>query len=77
MKSTSIWKRISAVALLVAALGGTGAVVGGCAYGGVAATPDGTIVITRNDGFLFGALRKVFVCKVAGSTLNCAETAAP
>jgi hypothetical protein len=77
MKSTSIWKRISAVALLVAALGGTGAVVGGCAYGGVAAAPDGSIVITRNDMFLFGALRKVFVCKVAGSTLNCAETAAP
>jgi hypothetical protein len=77
MKSTSIWKRFSAVALLVAALGGTGAVVGGCAYGGVAAAPDGTIVITRNDTFLFGALRKVFVCKVAGSTLNCAETAAP
>ncbi|HEY4393027.1 MAG TPA: hypothetical protein VGP64_03145 [Polyangia bacterium] len=77
MKSTSIWKRISAVALLVAALGGTGAVVGGCAYGGVAAAPDGSIVITRNDLFLFGALRKVFVCKVAGSTLNCAETAAP
>ena len=77
MKSTSIWKRISAVALLVAALGGTGAVVGGCAYGGVAAAPDGSIVITRNDMFLFGLLRKVFVCKVAGSTLNCAETAAP
>jgi hypothetical protein len=77
MKSTSIWKRVSAVALLVAALGGTGAVVGGCAYGGVAAAPDGSIVITRNDMFLFGALRKVFVCKVAGSTLNCAETAAP
>ena len=77
MKSTSIWKRISAVALLVAALGGTGAVVGGCAYSGVAAAPDGSIVITRNDLFLFGARRKVFVCKVAGSTLNCAETAAP
>ncbi len=77
MKSTSIWKRFSAVALLVATLGATGAVVGGCAYGGVAAAPDGTIVITRNDLFLFGALRKVFVCKVAGSTLNCAETAAP
>lgn len=32
---------------------------------------------TRNDMFLFGLLRKVFVCKVTGSTLNCAETAAP
>ena len=77
MKSTSMWKRISAVAALAIALGGTGAVVSGCAYGGVASTPDGTVVITRNDLFLFGALRKVFLCKVAGSTLSCAETAAP
>jgi hypothetical protein len=76
MKSTSMWKRLSAVVLLAATLG-TGAVMSGCAYGGVAAAPDGSIVITRNDMFLFGALRKVFVCKVAGSTLNCAETAAP
>ena len=36
MKSTSMWKRLSAVALLAVTLGGTGAVVGGCAYGGVA-----------------------------------------
>ncbi len=75
MKSTSIWKRLSAVALLAVALGGTGAVVGGCAYGGVASTPDGTMVITRNG--LFGALRKVFICKVNGNVLNCVETAAP
>ena len=76
MKSTSMWQRVSAVALLVAALGGTGAVVGGCAYGGVAATPDGTVVITRNDLLLFGALRKVFVCKVNGAALECKETPA-
>jgi hypothetical protein len=43
----------------------------------VASTPDGTIVITRNDMFLFGALRKVFVCKANGSQLVCNETAAP
>jgi hypothetical protein len=77
MKSTSMWKRVSAVGLLVAALGGTGAVVGGCAYGGVAATPDGSVVITRNDLFLFGALRKVFVCKVNGTALTCAESTPP
>ena len=77
MKSTSIWKRLSAVALLAVAVGGTGAVAGGCAYSGVASTPDGTVVITRNDLLLFGALRKVFVCKVNGSVLACAETAAP
>ena len=72
----SMWKRLSGVALLVASLAGTGAVVGGCAYGGVASTPDGTVVITRNDLFLFGALRKVFVCKVNGNALDCKETPA-
>jgi len=51
----------------------------GCAYGGVAATSDGTkVVITRNDAFLFGILRKVFVCKVAdGGTSSCAEAESP
>ena len=74
MKST--WKRLSGVVLLVASLGGAGAVAGGCAYGGVASTPDGTVVITRNDLFLFGALRKVCVCKVNGTALECKETPA-
>jgi hypothetical protein len=74
MKST--WKRLSGVVLLVASLGGAGAVTGGCAYGGVASTPDGSVVITRNDLFLFGALRKVFVCKVNGTALECKETPA-
>ena len=77
MKSTSIWKRFSAAVLLVTALGGTGALVGGCAYSGVAATPDGTVVITRNDMLLFGLLRKVYVCKVNGDKLACTETPAP
>jgi hypothetical protein len=75
MKSTSIWQRFSAVALLAATLGGTGAVLGGCAYAGVASTPDGTVVITRNG--LFGAVRKVFICKVAGTALNCTESDGP
>ena len=61
---------------MVASLGSAGAVAGGCAYGGVASTPDGTVVITRNDLFLFGALRKVFVCKVNGAALECKETPA-
>ena len=51
----------------------------GCAYGGVAATQDGTkAIITRNDAFLFGILRKVFVCKVdAAGVQGCAEGDAP
>jgi hypothetical protein len=77
MKSTSMWKRFSAAVLLMTALGGAGAVVGGCAYGGVAAAPDGTIVITRNDMLLFGLLRKVYVCKVNGDKLACTETPPP
>ncbi len=51
----------------------------GCGYGGVAATQDGSkVVITRNDGFLFGILRKVFVCKVSdGGATSCAEGDSP
>ena len=77
MKSTSMWKRFSAAVLLMTALGGTGALVGGCAYGGVASTPDGTVVITRNDMLLFGLLRKVYFCKVNCDKLACTETPAP
>jgi hypothetical protein len=77
MKLTPLWKKASTAILLALTLGGTGAVVGGCAYGGVASTPDGTIVITRNDNILFGLLRKVYVCKAVGSALTCSEAAAP
>ncbi len=48
-----------------------GAGVTGCAYGSIAATPAGAVVITRNDTALFGALRKVFVCTVNGTELAC------
>jgi len=37
--------------------------LGGCSYGSVAAVGTDKVVIARNDMFLFGALRKVFVCK--------------
>jgi hypothetical protein len=43
----------------------------GCAYGSIATTGD-KVVITREDSFLFGALRKVFVCKVTDAGVaNC------
>jgi hypothetical protein len=49
----------------------------GCAYAGVATVGD-KVVIGRNDAFLFGALRKVFVCKVADSGVSsCAAADAP
>ena len=63
-------------ALMVVFLCATGVLANACAYSGVAATPDGTVVITRNDLLLFGLLRKVYVCKVNGSQLACTETPA-
>jgi hypothetical protein len=62
---------------LVLAASMLGSTLVGCGYGGVAATGD-KVVITRNDGFLFGALRKVFVCKVTdGGVANCAAADSP
>ena len=57
-------KMILACALALASAGF------GCAYGGVAVAQNGTVYVARNDSFLFGALRKVFVCKANGATLS-------
>jgi hypothetical protein len=72
----SISKRFSGMVLVAIALAVGGAGASGCAYGGIASTPDGTVVITRNDMILFGLLRKVYVCKVNGQALACTETPA-
>jgi hypothetical protein len=49
----------------------------GCSYSGVGAVGD-KAVVARNDGFLFGILRKVFVCKVGDAGLtNCQSADAP
>ena len=49
----------------------------GCAYGSIATAGD-KVVITRQDGFLFGILRKVFVCKVTDAgAANCASADSP
>jgi len=42
----------------------------GCAYGGVGVSADGHAVVARNDAFLFGLLRKVFVCQVSPTGLT-------
>ena len=56
------------IALFLAATG----VATGCAYSGVAATDAQTVVIAKNDAFLFGLLRKVYVCQVTPEGLaNC------
>lgn len=46
-----------------------------CAYAGAAVSGD-KIVILRNDSLLFGALRKVYVCKVTDAGLaGCQQSA--
>jgi len=50
----------------------------GCGYGSAVAIGTDKVVILRNDGFLFGALRKAFVCKVAENGLaSCADNESP
>ncbi|MCG8556685.1 MAG: hypothetical protein MJD61_15570 [Proteobacteria bacterium] len=49
----------------------------GCFYAGIAASGDAAIV-ARNDAFLFGALRKVYVCKItSGGLTQCSEAESP
>ena len=63
-------KKIVAAALLAGALGG-------CAYGGIATAGD-KVVVTRNDGLLFGLLRAVYVCDVTPQGVaNCSTAEAP
>ena len=74
METLRTRKRSSVSTLLlwcfVAAVSGAA----GCAYGGLAAMPDGTVLVARNA--LLGGLRKIYICKVvSGSTLNCVESA--
>jgi len=63
-------KKLIAVLFVVATLGG-------CSYGGVAMSGD-TAVVVRNDMFLFGALRKAYVCKVTPTGLaQCVVSESP
>jgi hypothetical protein len=39
----------------------------GCSYGGMAVHANGKLYLARNDGFLFGALRKVYECTPDGA----------
>jgi hypothetical protein len=50
----------------------------GCSYGGAAGIGADKVVVLRNDSFLFGALRKAVVCKVAENGLTgCQENETP
>lgn len=49
----------------------------GCSYAGLT-TVGNKVVVARNDGFLFGALRKVYVCKVTDTGLtDCSSASNP
>lgn len=65
-------------ALLAVSFAALSSTLGGCAYSGVAMAGADKVVIARNDGFLFGILRKVYVCKVsdAGVT-SCQNSESP
>lgn len=75
MKTIRTGTRFSLSGLLLFTLLGSGIAAGGCAYGGIAAMPDGTVLIARNS--LLGGLRKIYVCKVNGSTMSCVEGVNP
>lgn len=59
------------VALL--ALAAVAAPLSGCAYAGVTALGTDKVVVLRNDAFLFGALRKAYVCKASDKGLTGCE----
>ncbi len=42
----------------------------GCAYGMATSVGKDYVVVLRQDGFLFGALRKAYVCKATTSGLT-------
>jgi hypothetical protein len=62
-------KKLAAMALLGFALSGGF----GCAYGGIATAPDGSVLVARNDLLLFGLLRKIYSCRPAPTGLVCSE----
>jgi hypothetical protein len=67
-------KKIAALCVLVA----TAAPMVGCSYGAIATAGNDKVVITRQDGFLYGALRKVFVCKVTDAgAASCGTNESP
>ena len=47
----------------------TGAAIAGCTYAGVGIAGD-KAVLARNDDFLYGMLRKIYVCKITDEGLT-------
>ena len=66
--------KIFSTLLVAATVAGS---LSGCAYSGVAVSGD-KAVVARNDAFLMGLLRKVYVCKVTDTGLSsCQESESP
>ena len=63
-------KKLVGLTMLIAVLG---TISTGCSYAGVATAGD-KAVVARNDNFLFGILRKVYVCKVADGGLTACQS---
>jgi hypothetical protein len=72
MNTIRTGKKLPMSALLLLTLLGSGVAVGGCAYGGMATTQDGTVLVARNS--LLGGLRKIYACKLVGTAMSCVET---
>jgi hypothetical protein len=53
------------------------ATLAGCAYTAPGVSGDKAVIV-RNDSFLFGALRSIYVCKITdGGLTACAEGESP
>ena len=65
-------RRASVSTLMMLCLLGALASGVGCAYAGMTAMPDSTVLVARNS--LLGGLRKIYVCKVNGTAMSCVES---
>ena len=63
-------KRLVAVFALASIM----APLAGCSYAGVTALGTDKVVVLRNDAFLFGILRKAYVCKASEKGLDACES---
>lgn len=53
-------------------------ILSSCAYSGVTTVGKDHVVVLRNDAFLFGALRKAYVCRATpGGLENCRHSESP
>ena len=69
---------LKAKAVFITLLMALCAVAAGCSYGGVAAVNENTVVVLKNNAFLFGIFNEVYVCKVSdGGLTSCATNHSP